>query len=313
MYKNLKPVSLKPLPATDPSSPVQRITVGMMAGTLTPEDARSALAHHAYSSNASLERDVARNMATTGFLSVVSKKTDLAEPVMLDLIAGNMTYTASGDDATGHTIIVTTPGGEDNHFYVTREDGAYRVVADDHDFVPVGIYVLYLLDQKNTKAAKALLDWKRDLTHKEGGDDDFAGPLLPRFWTVDSSKPGADSPEAMRLAAISLLADSMDAKPYLAELMNDREKATGQRQIDLDLLIAEAADGAEQPAIALPAAQRLLEQEPDSLTALRLAGEAYAVNNDSKDWLAMLAPRLAKKPKDHDLLGEESRAYYTGA
>jgi tetratricopeptide (TPR) repeat protein len=310
MYKNLKPASLKPLPSTDPSNPVQTITFGMMAGTLTPDAARSALAHHAYSSPASLERDVQRNMANTGFLSIVAKKSEMAEPVLLDLIAGNMTYTASGDDATGHTIIVTTPGGEDNHFFVVREDGVYRVVADDHDFAPVGNYVLYMLSQNNTAAAKALLDWKRDLTHKEGGDDDFAGPLLPRFWTVDSSRPGANSPEAMRLAALSLLAGSMDAKPYIAELSAQREKAAGQRQTDLDLLLAEAADGAEQPEVALPAALRLLEQDPDSLTALRLAGEAYAYKNDSKDWLAMLAPRLAKKPKDHDLLGEQARADY---
>jgi tetratricopeptide (TPR) repeat protein len=133
--------------------------------------------------------------------------------------------------------------------------------------------------------------------------------LLPRFWTVGSSKEGADSPAAMRLAAISLLAGSMDAKPYLAEVEADRAKASGQRQTDLDLLLAVAGDGAEQPLIALPAAMRLLDQEPDSLTAMRLAGQAYALQNDSASWLSMLAPRLAKKPKDHDLLEQQASAY----
>jgi tetratricopeptide (TPR) repeat protein len=315
MYKNLKPATLKPLPATDPAQPVQTITFGMMAGTLTPAAAEAALAHHAYSSPAALQRDVDRNIANTGFLSVVARKSDVTEPVLLDLIAGNMTYTATGDDATGHPVVVTTPGSEDNHFFVVREDGAYRMVASsDNDTsgnVPVGNYALYLLSQKNDKSAKALLDWKRDLTHRQGNDDPFYGPLLPRFWTVDSSKPGADSPEAMRLAAISLLAGSMDAKPFLAELVAEREKASGQRQTDMDILIAVAADGAEQPDIALAAAKRLLDQEPDSLTALRLAGEAYAFQNDAKGWLAMLAPRLARKPKDHDLLSEQARAYQT--
>jgi len=171
------------------------------------------------------------------------------------------------------------------------------------------VAVLYALAHGNTKQAKALLDWKRGLVHREGGDDDLAGPLLPRFWTVDSSKPGADSPAAMRLAAVALLAGSMDAKPYLAEIATEREKASGQRQTDLDLLLASCGVGAEQPEVSLPAAKRLMEQDSDSLTALNLAGESYAMQNDSAGWLAMLAPRLAKKPKEHDLLQQQMRAY----
>jgi tetratricopeptide (TPR) repeat protein len=159
------------------------------------------------------------------------------------------------------------------------------------------------------KEAKALLDWKRDLTHKQGADDPFAGPLLPRFWTNGSSKPGADSPEAMRLAAISLLAGSMDAKPYLAEIAADREKASGQRQTDLDLLLACSAMYSEQPAIGMPAVMRLLEQEPDSVVALNFAGTGFGLQNDPAGWQAMLKPRLAQKPGDHDLLASQARAY----
>jgi tetratricopeptide (TPR) repeat protein len=157
--------------------------------------------------------------------------------------------------------------------------------------------------------AKALLDWKRDLTHKAGTDDPFAGPLLPHFWTVGSSRPGADSPEAMRLAGISLLAGSMDAKPYLAEIAADRGKASGQRQTDLDLLLAVSAMNAEQPEIGMPAAQRLMEQEPDSVIALYLAGQGYSLQNDPAGWQAMLAPRLKMKPDDRDLLSAQTGAY----
>jgi tetratricopeptide (TPR) repeat protein len=167
------------------------------------------------------------------------------------------------------------------------------------------------LKHDNPAQAKALLDWKRDFTHKGATDDAFYGPLLPRFWTIGSSKPGADSPEAMRLAALALLAGSMDEKPYLPELVAARDKATGAAQTDLDLLLAVAGVGAEQPEIALPAAERLLAQEPDSLTALRLAGESFAFKHDPAGWQAMLAPRLAKKPTDHDLLAEQARAYAT--
>jgi tetratricopeptide (TPR) repeat protein/transglutaminase-like putative cysteine protease len=308
MYKNLKPASLAPLPASDPAGPVKTITMGILAGTLTEADVRKSLAREAYTTDASFEDDIQKNMAGVGLLRVVANKGDTSETVLLDVIGGGMTYTSKGDDATGYSILAETTGGDPSHYYVVREDGTYRVVADDGDFRPVGVAVLYALARGNPKQAKAMLDWKRGLVHRQGEDDDLAGPLLPRFWTVDSSKPDADSPAAMRLAAISLLAGSMDAKPYLAEIAADREKASGQRQTDLDLLLASAGVGAEQPEVSLPAAERLLEEDPDSLTALVLAGESYAMQNDSAGWLALLAPRLAKKPKDHDLLEQQERA-----
>lgn len=309
MYKNIKPDSLKPLPATNPAAPVKEMMAGLMSGTLTEQQVRDLLAWQAYTSEAALERDVKKNMMVSGSMRSTAERSGMSESVLVDLIIGNTTYTSTGDDNVGYSVLSQSAGSAANHFYVVREDGAYRIVADSRDSVPVGVATLYALKHGNIKRAKALLDWKRNLTHREGQDDVLAGPLMPRFWTVDSSKPGANSPAAMRLAAISLLAGSMDAKPYLAEIAADRAKARGERQTDLDLLLASAADGAEVPNIALAAAKRLLEQEPDSLTAMRLAGQAYALKKDAKAWLAMLAPKLARKPKDHDLLQQQVLAY----
>jgi tetratricopeptide (TPR) repeat protein len=101
----------------------------------------------------------------------------------------------------------------------------------------------------------------------------------------------------------------MGAKQYLAEIAADREKASGQRQTDLDLLLAVSAMGAEQPAIGMPAAKRLMEQEPDSILSLNLAGQGYELQNDAAGWKAMLAPRLARKPDDRDLLSAQAQAY----
>jgi tetratricopeptide (TPR) repeat protein len=309
LYRSLRSSNLDPLPATNPASPVKTILYNTMAGTLTHEMTAAALSRRAYSSGESMERDIQRNLASSGFLRAIADKSEYTEPVLLDLLAGNMTYTSTGDDATGYSVVAQTPGDEPKHFYVLREDGTYRVVAGDYDRVQLGIAVLYALDHNSPAQAKAMLDWKRDLTPRESGDDPFDGPLLPRFWTIGSSKPGADSPAAMRIAAISLLAGSMDAKPYLDELASAREKASGARQTDLDLLLAEAANGAEQPVIALTSARRLLDQEPDSLTALRLTGESLLLTGDAAGWQKLLAPLLARKPKDHDLLSQQARAY----
>lgn len=313
LYKTLKPASMAPLPATDPAAPVHEGFMGMMAGTITREQMVNATSKHAYSSPESMERDIAKSMAGVGFMRRVAEKSDMTESVMLDLIAGNTTFSSKGDDEHGWAVMAQIPGTDPNHSYVVKEDGAYRIAAGEKDSTDdnssIGNEVLWALEHGKPEEAKAMLDWKRDLTHKQGGDDPFAGPLLPRFWTIGSSKPGADSPDAMRLAAISLLAGSMDAKPYLAEISGDRDKASGQRQTDLDLLLAVCAMNAEQPAIGMPAAKRLLEQEPDSIVALDLAGQGYALQNDTAGWQAMLAPLLKKKPDDHDLLAAQSRAY----
>lgn len=313
MYKSMKPGMLQPLPASNPASPVQALVFGMMAGTLTVQQTSSLLAHQAYVSDAELQRTIRKNIFSSGFMRAVAAKSELPEPVLIDLIAGNTTFSSTGDDASGYAVVMQMPGSDSQHFYAVREDGAYRTVAESgndlDNNVELGVAALFAMRHGNLKQAKAMLDWKRNLTHREGEDDSLAGPLLPRFWAVGSSREGADSPASMRLAAISLLAGSMDAKPYLAEIAADRDKATGQRQEDLDLLLATAADGAEQASISLPAARRLLDLEPDSLTALQLAGHAYALNNDSKDWLAMIAPKLAKKPNDRGLLDQQTAAF----
>ena len=313
LYKGLQTASLAPLPATNPAAPVQLAFVGIMAGTLTHDQALSMTSRHAYSSSESMERDVRKGLADVGFLRRVAEKSDMTESVLLDLIAGNTTFSSKGDDDKGWAVVAQAPGSEPDHTFVVKEDGAYRIVAGGkdniNDNVPAGNEVLWALDHGKAGVAKSLLDWKRDLTHKQGTDDPFEGTLLPRFWTIGSSKPGADSPEVMRLAAFSLLAGSMDAKPYLAEIEADREKASGQRQTDLDLLLAVSAMNAEQPAIGMPPAKRLLDQEPDSVVALNLVGHGYELQNDPKSWLAMLAPRLAKKPDDRDLLSAQVRAF----
>ena len=312
LYKSLKTASLAPLPATNPAAPVQLGLIGIMAGTITHDQMVAMVSRHAYSSPASLERDVQKGLARIGSMHRLAQKSDLSESVLLDLVVGNTTFTSKGDDQHGWSVIAQGSGSAPEHNFVVKEDGAYRIVAggnsNTEDNGPVGLETLWALGNGKPELAKALLDWKRDLTHRAGADDPFEGALLPRFWTIGSSKPGADSPEAMRLAAISLLAGSMDAKPYLAEISAARDTATGQRQTDLDLLLAVSANYAEQPALGLPAAQRLLEQEPDSTLALQLVSQAYILENDAAGLQAMLRPRIEKKPDDHDLLSQQVRA-----
>ncbi|HKF46120.1 MAG TPA: DUF3857 domain-containing protein [Terracidiphilus sp.] len=313
LYKTLKRVSLAPLPPTDPAAPVRLVFTSLIGGTLTHDQLLNSTSEHAFSSAESRELSFGKLLAGVGFLRRVAERSEMNESVMFDLIAGNTVFSSKGDDEHGWDVLMQAPGDDPDHTYVVKEDGVYRMLSGDKDSpddnAEVGNEVLWMLGHGKSVEAKSLLDWKRGLTHRQETDDPFAGPLLPRFWTVGSSRPGADSPEAMRLAAFALLAGSMDAKPCLEEIAAYREKATGQRQTDADLLLAVSAMNAEQPAVGLPAAKRLLEQEPDSEVALNLAGQGYALENNAAGWQQMLAPLLQKKPADHDLLAQQSRAY----
>jgi tetratricopeptide (TPR) repeat protein len=308
-FRGITAASLAPLPVTNPGSPVQALHNGLLRGSLTRAQLSVLLSRHGYASSAAFENDVSSTMQFLGGCHLEAENSDIDEGAYCDMVLANVTYPYTGDDVNGYGVIKQRKFDAPVNYYVVREDGAYRILAASGESRILGNAILYALAHNNPGQAKAILNWKRDLTHKSGDDDDLAGPLLPRFWAVGGSRPGQDTVNGMRLAAISLLAGTMDAKPYLSEVSDARDKATGQRQIELDLLLAFAALGAEQPAIALTAAKPLLEQYPDSPTALSLAGKAYARLGDPGAWQALLATQLASRPQDTDLLWQQARAF----
>ena len=310
LYRNLQRATLALRPESDPVRPVQAMMYQMLTDSSTRASLEQVLSRGSYASEAEYERNIDKNLASGGFLRAIAAKAELPEAVLVDLLVGTMKFTVTGDDKVGYAVTQQEVGSEPSHYYVVKEAVGYRIAAEDKDNVEVGNQVLHDLARNDAAAAKAMLDWKRDLTHRAGGDDPLDGPLLPRFWTVGSSREGADSPEAMKIAAVSLLAGSMDAKPYLADLEAAAAKATGaQHKEDFDLLLAETAVGAEQTEMAIAAAKRLLEAEPDSMQALSLLGTAYAMAGHAQEWLVMLKPRVEKKPTDHDLLAQQARVY----
>jgi tetratricopeptide (TPR) repeat protein/transglutaminase-like putative cysteine protease len=311
MYRNLHRVPAKAPAVTSPESAVFAYLNLMMTDGAGGMDktARAAMAalfsRRAYASDAAFDRNLGKNLDQMGFLQAMANSSGTSEAVLRDVILGSTTLKSTGDDATGYRVVSQTVGSEASHYFVVKEDGTYKLVADEHDAAEVGNLALYALEHNEPALAKSVLDWKREQMHRGGGDDVFSGPLLPRFWTVDSDKPGANSAEAMRVAAISLLAGSMDAKPYLESVAALREKATGEHQMDFDLLLAYAYDGVEDAKPALKYAKNLLEEEPDSETAMHLAAQAYALEGDTKDWSAMLAPHVARHGDDPDVLRDE--------
>ncbi|MGA7156165.1 MAG: DUF3857 domain-containing protein [Acidobacteriaceae bacterium] len=306
MYRNLHRVPLASPPVTSAEAVVFAELNTQISGTSDRNALASQLSTRAYPSQAAFELNLDKNMESAGFLHTMAANAGMSEVVLRDLILGGTVIKATGSDAEGYRVL-TQLFGQNSHYFVVKEGGQFRIVADgDHDFSEGGFYALYALAHHEPALSKSLLDWKRDLLHKGGGDDPLSGPLLPLFWTEGDTRSGADSPEAQRVAAISLAVGDMSLKPYLDSLVPLRNKATGLDQVNLDLLLAKGYLGAEQPALALPYIQNLLKAQPDSITAISLAGSAYAMNGDQKAWKQLLSVRLARKPTDADLLRQKA-------
>jgi tetratricopeptide (TPR) repeat protein len=189
-------------------------------------------------------------------------------------------------------------GAKTQQYFVTREDGAYKIVTDGKDPSEAGNETLFLLGQGKEAEARALLDWMRDSIHKGGGDDPLSGPLFPRFWNIDGKK---DAP-AMKLAAASLIADRPNVRDLVPSIEAAREKADGEERVDLELLLGHAYWVMEDGHALKTIGAEVLEKYPESYVAIGLAGDADALLKDWSDWNTMLDSRIAKHPDDEQLL-----------
>ena len=166
------------------------------------------------------------------------RNSGLTQANLADITLGTMKISAKGEDATGYRVTMQTIGAAAQQFFVMKEDGGYKIVASQGDFTEVGNFALYYLHHGNEAAARNVLDWKRDLIHKGGGDDPLNGPLFARFWTSGESK-GAD---AIELASASLLAYRPNIATLLPAIAARRDRwtpAQGKPDLtDLNLVLA---------------------------------------------------------------------------
>jgi tetratricopeptide (TPR) repeat protein len=322
IYRNLKHASAEAPPVTSPESLAYKMMVITGKGGSDRKTVEAMLSPRSFADDAAFQRDVDSVLQDSDGdqRTDPSLNSDPSPTIWQDMVLGTVTFNVKGNDSTGYNLLAEFLGRRE-HFFVVKENGAFRIVSNPGHGgnAAVGRYALYALDHGQYALAKSLLDYERDLMHRDSADDPLSGYLLPRFWAIDSARPGADSPESMRIAAISLLEGSMDIKPLLDNVVVQlRDKASGTRQENFDLLLARGYTGAEQPAAALPYINNLLQEEPDSAEALQLASSTYQLNGDVKSWKQLLDSRLKIRPDDADLLRQQFRllAYehdYAGA
>jgi tetratricopeptide (TPR) repeat protein/transglutaminase-like putative cysteine protease len=307
MYRNLHPYDAAGAGKTDPSEAVREMMVDELSGTITEAELQRLLAHHAYATDAEWQKNLKENEESASDISAMANRLGLLPKEMADLTLGTMKLSSSGDDEHGYKVTLLEMGSRPRSFFVTKEDGMYRIVADQTDTMEVGNEALYLLHHGDAMEARSLLDWKRDIVHMGGGDDPLSGPLFARLWTSGESK----GTTATELAAASLLLYRADIAPTLPQVEHSAAAMTGPNKPDaaaVHLLVAEGWLYAQKPERARPAIDALLRQYPDSTTAIGLAGQADQQMHNWAAWNALVNSRLAKRPDNHDLLLEKVQA-----
>jgi tetratricopeptide (TPR) repeat protein len=288
------------LPASDPRAVVQRFYLTTFMGTFTESSANELMTRPAYASDDEWNRSVERMMQSRGALHTRAQRSGMPAAALMDVIAGHLKLTSEGDDESGYRITVESLGSKPIKYFVTRDNGSYRVVAGDGSRYSVaGNYVLYLLKNGRDKEARSLLDWMRDSMHKGGGDDPLSGPLLPRFWTVGDPADRA----AMKWAAAALVADNPAVISLIPDLRIAGEKSPNdETRMNFAMLLATALRTAEDGVHLKEIATEILKKYPDSYTAIGFAGRADESQKDWNDWKQILDAQLSLHPSDETLI-----------
>jgi tetratricopeptide (TPR) repeat protein len=311
IFRTLQPYTPPASAEATPTAVVQGMIANAVLNTLTKDEIAKIISRNGYATQAEWEANVEKTEESTGSFQAAMRNSGLTRANLADITLGTMKISANGDDATGYRVTMQPIGAAAQQFFVMKEEDCYKIVASQGDLSEVGNFALYYLHHGNEGAARNVLDWKRDLIHKGGGDDPLNGLLLARLWTSGESK-GTD---AIELASASLIAHRPNVAallPAIAARGDHWTPAQGKPDLtDLNLVLATGYVSVGDGPKAKAAAEALLKDWPDSVTALRLAGSAYALDHDWAAWNSLLDAHLAKHPNDRELLWERARAAQT--
>ena len=292
------------LPATDPRSVVQRMTLAVITGQFSEKLADDLLTRGAYGSDLEWRRNIEKILQSRGMLHAMAEHSSMPASVLLDLIAGNLKLSVEGDDASGYKVTLHSIGAKAQSYFVVKEDGHFRIVTDGTTPSEAGNEALFLLSIGHDSEARSLLDWMRDRMHKGVGDDPLSGPLLARFWTV------GDAPDhkAMQRAAASLVASNPGIKGLLPAIQADLKNATNEQdRLNLELLLCTGFTTVQYGAALKPLSSEVIAKYPDSYVAIEFVTGADAMLRDWSTSNSILTAELARHPDDENLLRLKAR------
>ena len=249
-----------------PAGLVKRVFAMLMDPELTEAKMMAIESRNAVATIKATDADEIKKSLETGKqMNSQLARQDTSLDVTMDILLEAFDPKVEGSDATGYRVKVQIPGGTNSTFFVVKEDGQYKLLDTNEKPNSIALEIADRTKAGDLTAAKQMLDWLREDTHLEGGDDPLGGPGFPRFWT----KGAAADARRMKLAAAALMVGTKPtAQEGIALLEEGQKEAAGERE-KTNILLALAAGYAMEHSYdkLLEVSSALLKQEPESKLA----------------------------------------------
>jgi tetratricopeptide (TPR) repeat protein len=225
---------------------------------------------------------------------------DSSIDVEVDIRMQQVDPKGDGNDEIGYREKVQIPGGINITFFVVKEDGQYKLLDSEDKPNSIALEMLDRIKAGDMKGAKALLDWLREDTHLEGGDDPLGGATFPRFWI----KGQAADARKMKLAAAALLASTKPTAAQGIALLEEalKDAASDRERTNILLALADGYSTIDNFAKQLEVSSLLLKQEPESRRAFMSSAFALMGLGRYDEAIALTDTRLKLLDGDQDAI-----------
>ena len=237
-------------------------------------------------------------------LHATAKQSGLPAEVLLDTIISNMQFGVDGNEKQGYRIRLQGMGAGVQTFYVVRRTNGWKILGVGGDAGMIGKEVLARIDANDLDSAQQWLNWARESITLNGGDDPIGGPAFPRFW----NRGDEASPDRMKAAALSLLAETGFAGDYVLQLLDLCAKAASEsEQLRLDIALGHAYTKAEDWKNLTEISDRLFAAYPTSASAFTMVVASAYGNHEFSRWQSAAETRAKHLPDDMIALRSLSR------
>lgn len=288
------------LPENDPTTVVKKLVVALY----TTDEAKlndEVLPLFSRAAQEELRNDKSSSLAGEARkLRRAGEALGLPVDVIVDVAMGTLNVKTDGSEETGFRLRVTAPnsrtkGGE--MYFITREEGKYRIAATGRTTHRIGSEVLRRVDAGDLAGAKQWLEWAREELPTFQMEDDYLTTPFARFWEKDSVADAA----RMKLAAAALLVSgpSSDAMKVAPMFVKARQSAsTDDERYAIDATLAYVYSFGEMPKEFLEVAERLRPRMGDSEMLFHFTCGALEETTKHDEVEKLCAQRLAKRADD---------------
>jgi hypothetical protein len=233
-----------------------------------------------------------------GWKSAVGKQ-GMSLAFLIDSFFAGCDFSVKGDETTGYEVSITSrlkqAAAALNHdFYVTMENGEYKILGADWAADLLGIEIQRLVDGGRLEIAKS---WLNDLAESHdysSASDPFAADPFQYFWTRNAQA----EPQKMKLAAATLLlrGNHCDRAVSLYERARAEARAEDRSLYSLPLLIGYMKIKRYEEALHL--IDEMLLRKPDSETLFLHRVQALKNLKKYADVKMVCEERQKSDPKD---------------